>query len=90
VCLDDSAPDGSESGIVDGVLGLVDVGNSLSKVEGSVFLVTHTLDFQQSELLLLGGYTTLESSEYCLLVQSKNPKKVSQLIKRRRSQIKHT
>lgn len=51
--LGDLAPDGSEPGVVGGVLDLVDVGNSLSKVEGSVFLVVDALDLEESELLVL-------------------------------------
>ena len=68
--LDDSAPDGSESGVVDGVLGLVDVSDSLSEVEGSVFLIIHTLDLEKSELFMLGGNSSFETSEHCLGVQS--------------------
>ena len=71
VSLDDSAPDSSEFGVVYSALCLVDVSDSFAKVELSVFLVVHALDVQQSELFVLSGLTSLETSEHSLGVQSK-------------------
>ena len=68
---DDSAPNDSESGVVYCVLGLENVGNSLSEVESGVFLITDTLDLEKSELFMLGSNTSFESSENCLGVKSK-------------------
>mgnify|MGYP001545488785 CR=1 FL=1 len=72
MCLGDFAPNNSESGVSGCVLGLVDEGNSLSKVEGSVFLVVDTLDLQQCELFVLDALASLEASEDSLSVESKN------------------
>lgn len=68
--LDDSSPNSSESGVVRCCLDLVDVGNSLSKVEAGVLLVVHSLDFKKSEVFILGGYTSFEASEYSFGVES--------------------
>ena len=66
----DSAPDDSESGVSDCVLGLEDVGDSLSKVESSILLIDDALDFQQCELFMLGALASLEASENSLSVES--------------------
>ena len=66
-----STPNNSKSGVVNCVLSLEDIGNSLSKVESGIFLITHTLDLKKSELLMLGSNTSLEAGEYGLGVKSK-------------------
>ncbi len=70
MCLSDSAPDNSESGVSACVLGFEDVSNSLSLVESSILLITNTLDFQKSELFWLGALSSLEASENSLGVES--------------------
>jgi hypothetical protein len=70
VSLDYFTPDGSESRVVGGVLGLVDVDNSLAEVVSGIFLLIHTLDLEESELFMLSGNTSLETSEYSLGVES--------------------
>jgi hypothetical protein len=71
VRLDDSAPDGSEFGVVSNTLGLVNISDSLAIVEASVLLIIHTLDLQESKLLVLSGLASLESGEDGLCVKSK-------------------
>ena len=70
MCLGDLAPDYSEPGVSAGVLSLVNEGDSLSEVEGSVLLVVDTLDFQQCELFVLDALASLESCEHSLGVKS--------------------
>lgn len=70
VSLDDSAPDHSEFGVSSCVLGLVDVSDSLSEVEGSILLVINSLDFKESELFILNTQASLEASEDSLGVES--------------------
>ena len=70
VSLDDLTPDSSESGVVGGVLCLVNVSDSLSEVVGSVLLIINTLDVEKSELFMLSALASFETSEHCLLVQS--------------------
>ena len=72
VSFDNSAPDDSKSGVVLGLLCLVDVGYSLAEVEASILLINHTLDLEKSELFMLGGLSSLEAGEHSLGVESKN------------------
>ena len=72
--LDDLTPDSSESGVSGSGLGLVNVSDSLSEVGGGVFLIIHTLNLEKSELLRLSAFTSFESSENCLGVESKQRK----------------
>ncbi len=74
VCLNNSAPSNSESGVSLGVFSFEDVSDSLSEIEGSVFLIVHVLDFQESVLLGLSSNSSSETSEYRLLVKSKSQK----------------
>ena len=70
VCLNNFAPDALEVGVVFSVLGSLDVGNALAKVEGSRFAVVKSLDFDKSLLFVLRSLSTLESHENCFLVES--------------------
>lgn len=69
---DDSAPNGSESGVVCCVLGLVDIGYSLAEVESAVLLVIHSLDLEESEAFMLGAFTSFEAGEDCFGVESRD------------------
>lgn len=68
--LDNLSPSDSEAGVVPGVLGLEYVSDSLSEVEWGVFLIIYALDLQQSELLGLGRFSSLETNEGSLLIKS--------------------
>ena len=68
--LHDSAPDGSELGVVLNTLGLVNVSDPLAKVKACVLLIIHTLDLKQGKLLVLSALTSLESGEHGLGVES--------------------
>ena len=70
VRLDDSSPDSSEFGVVSNTLGLVNISDSLAKVEACVLLIIHTLDLEEGKLLVLSGLSSLESSEDGLGVES--------------------
>ena len=71
VRLDDSAPDGSEFGVVSNTLGLVNISDPLAKVKACVLLIIHTLDLEEGKLLVLSGLASLESGEDGLGVESK-------------------
>jgi len=79
MCLGNSSPHHSESAILSGALHFVDVSDSLSKVEGSVFFVIDTLDLEQSETFVLSCDTSFETCESGFGVESKwnNEKKIS-------------
>lgn len=68
--LNDSAPDGSELGVIFNTLGLENVSDSLAKVKACVLLIIHTLDLKEGKLLVLSGLASLESSEHGLGVES--------------------
>ena len=68
--VDDSSPSDSISSIVDSVLGLEDVGDSLALVESSTGRVVAVLDGQQSLVGSLMHSSSSEASEDSLLVQS--------------------
>ena len=70
VRLDNASPDDSEFRVVSDALALEDVSDALAKVKACVLLLLNTLDLKQSELLVLGGLSTLESGEHCLGVES--------------------
>ena len=70
--LDDSAPDGSELGVISNTLGLVNVSDPLAKVKACVLLVIDTLDLEVSKLFVLSGLASLEANEDCLGVESKS------------------
>ena len=67
---DNRAPSDSKSGVVDGVLGLIDECHSLAHVEPCAGDVVAVLDGQQSEVSVLTGLASSESSEHSLLIQS--------------------
>ena len=67
---DDLSPLDSISSVVYGVLGLVDVGNSLSEVPSGSSKIGTVLNVNDSLLLALGGLSSSESGEHSLLVQS--------------------
>ena len=70
VRLDDSAPDGSELGVISNTLGLVNVSDPLAKVKACVLLIIHTLDLKEGKLLVLSALASLESGEHGLGVES--------------------
>ena len=72
VRLDDSAPDGSEFGVVSNTLCLVNISDSLAKVEACVLLIIHTLDLEEGKLLMLSALASLESGKNGLGVESKH------------------
>ena len=72
VRLDNSAPDGSEFGVVSNTLCLVNISDSLAKVEACVLLIIHTLDLEEGELLMLSALASLESGKNGLGVESKH------------------
>lgn len=53
VWLHDLSPNGSESCVVFETLDLIDVSDSLAKVETCVLLLVDTLDLEQSEVFIL-------------------------------------
>ena len=68
--LGNSAPDNSEFCVVSDALALENVSDSLAKVKACVLLLINTLDFEKSELLVLGALSSLEARENSLGVQS--------------------
>ena len=70
VSLDDSAPDGSEFGVISNTLGLVNVSDPLAKVKACVLLVIDTLDLKEGKLLVLSALSSLKTGEYGLGVES--------------------
>lgn len=70
VSVDNSSPSNSKSSIVDSVLGLIDVGDSLSLVPSGSSDVLAVLDVKQSFVRSLSGLSSSESGEHSFLVKS--------------------
>ena len=66
----DGSPDASVFGVIFGVMGLVNVGTSLSPIEGSALSIVDTLDLQEDLVLVLSLLGSSESSENGLNPQS--------------------
>lgn len=70
VGLDNLTPAASESSVIDGVLDLIDIGNSLSEIPGGSLLVVAVLESHESLVFSLGLDSSSESGEDSLDVQS--------------------
>ena len=68
--VDDLAPMNSESCVVYGVLCLENIGDPLSEIVSGTVDVTAVLNFNQSLTFSLSGFSSSESSEDALLVES--------------------